>query len=424
MEKAYLGTKTVCVVSPSMYMKICERLARDFKTVYYLNPFYRTTFPKFTDNAIGEGLLETEGVEKINNFWDYVDEIDLFVFPDCGFADWSDYLKSIGKRVWASGKADALELERTETLEYLKELGLPIPKFTEVKGLTNLRKYLKTHENVYVKINVHRGTVETFHSENYDLVMPLLDKLEGELSIIKDTMEFSVFEPIQGTEVGFDSYIINGQYPKEIVYGIEIKDMGWCGHVKPTKKVYSPVMELMDKICPTLKLNGYANFISTEMRVDKTGAYLTDFCCRQPSPVSEVYYELITNFSEILWNGGGGDFIEPIYAASYAMTLVITSDWAMEHGQAVFFPKEIAKWVKLRNYTIVDDIYYVLPDLIDKNECIGVVVAIGKSLEDCAKKINGYAEQIKGHRLKVTCAIVGDMQKEIKKGEEYGIKFD
>ncbi len=418
-----LKDKTVCVVSPGMYMKIAERLARDFKTVYYHNPFYRTTFPKFTDNAIGDGLLETEGVQKINNFWDYIDEIDLFVFPDCGFSDWSDYLKSIGKRVWASGKADQLELERTETLEYLKELGLSIPKYVEVTGLTNLRKYLKTHENVFVKCNVFRGTFETFHSENIDLITPLLDKLEGELSIIKDTMEFSVFEPIEGVEVGFDSYVVDGQYPSNIVYGVEIKDCGWCGHVKPVKKVYAPVMELMDKIAPTLKLNGYANFISTEMRVDRSGAYLTDFCCRMPSPVSEVYYELITNFSDILWHGGNGDFIEPEYAADYAMTLVITSDWATEHGQAVYFPKEISKWVKLRNYTIVDDIYYVLPDLSDKDNCIGVVVAIGNSLEDCAKKINGYADKIKGYRIKVTCAIVGDMQKEIEKGEEYNIKF-
>lgn len=421
MEK--LKDKTVCVVSPGMYMKIAERLARDFKTVYYHNPFYRTTFPKFTDNAIGEGLLETEGVEKINNFWDYIDEIDLFVFPDCGFADWSDYLKSIGKRVWASGKADALELERTETLEYLKELGLEIPKYTEIKGLSNLRKYLKTHEDVYVKTNVHRGTVETFHSANYDLIMPLLDKLEGELGFIKDQMEFSVFTPIEGTEVGFDSYSVAGTYPQNLVYGIEIKDMGWAGHVKPRKDIYAPVIELADKIMPTLELNGYANFISTEMRVDKSGAYLTDFCCRQPSPVSEAYYELITNFSDIIWHGGNGEFIEPKYANSHAMTLVITSDWAMEHGQAVYFPKEIAKWVKLRNYTIVDDIYYVIPNVLDKDECIGVVVAIGNSLEDCAKKINGYADEIKGYRLKVTCAVVGEMEKEIEKGVKFGISF-
>ena len=419
----YLGTKTVCVVSPGMYMAICPRLARDFKTVYYHNPFYRTTFPKFTDNAIGEGLLETEGVTKINNFWDYIDEIDLFVFPDCGFSDWSDYLKSIGKRVWASGKADQLELERTETLEYLKELGLEVPKYTEVKGLTNLRKYLKTHEDVYVKTNVFRGSFETFHSPNYDLIVPVLDKLEAELSFVKDEMEFSIFTPITGIEVGFDGYVVDGKYPSNVVYGIEIKDMGWIGHVKPVGKIFKPVIELMDTISPTLKLNGYANFMSTEMRCDKTGCYLTDFCMRFPSPVSEVYYELISNFSEIIWHGGNNEFIEPIYAAEYGMTLTITSDWSRENGQCIQFPKEIAKNVKLRNYTIVDGVYYVIPNLIDKDDCIGCVVSIGKSLEDCAEKINKYASQIKGHRVTVSCAVISDMEKEIEKGKKLGAIF-
>lgn len=419
----YLGTKTVCVVSPGMYMKISERLARDFKRVLYHDPFWRTTFPRFTDAMVGEGLLKTEGVEKVNNFWDYIDEIDLFVFPDCGFADWSDYLKSIGKRVWASGKCDQLELDRTDTLEYLKELGLKVPEYTEISGLTNLREYLKKHKDVYVKTNIFRGSVETFHSAEYSLIEPLLDKLEGELSAIKDVMEFSVFNPIEGTEVGFDSYSVAGMYPEKLVYGIEIKDMGWAGHVKNRKDVYPPVIELVDKIMPTLKLNGYANFMSTEMRVDHKGAYLTDFCMRQPSPVSEVYYELITNFSEVLWAGGSGEFIEPEYTFNYAMTLVIMSDWAMEHGQAVYFPPEISKWVKLRNYCIVDGIYYVIPNLIDKNDCIGVVVSIGNSLEECATKINKIADQIKGYRVKIPCAVVGEIDKEIEKGKKFKISF-
>jgi hypothetical protein len=160
------------------------------------------------------------------------------------------------------------------------------------------------------------------------------------------------------------------------------------------------------------------------MRVDKKGVgYIQDFCCRQPSPVSECYYELLKNFSEIVWEGADGVLIEPEFAAEYALTLVISSDWAMEHWQAVHFPKEISKWVKLRSYTIIDGTYYIVPNVLDKNDCIGVVVAIGKSLEDCAKKINGYAEEIKGYRVNIPCATVEKMQKEIEAGEKIGIEF-
>ena len=420
----YLGTKTAMVVAPGMYMKCADRLARDFKRVLYHDPFWQSAFPKFTDAQVGENLLEVEGVEKVNNFWDYVDEVDLFVFPDCGYSDWSDYLISIGKRCWASGKADSLELLRIETLEYFKELGLPTPKYQEVKGLDALRIYLQKHKDVYVKLDIFRGSVESFHSADYDLIMPLLDKLEGELGPVKNRMVFSVFQPIEGIELAADLYTVNGQFPSKVALGFEVKDMGWACKIMPYEKLFEPIKDFNAKISETLKINNYRNFFSAEMRVnDKGVGYVTDCCCRQPSPVSEAYYELISNFSEILYYGGNNEFIEPIYAENFAMTLVITCDFAMEHWVGISFPKEIAKYVKLRNYTIVDDVYYVVPNTIDKNDCIGVVVMIGKSLDDCAVKINKVAEQIKGYRVKIPCAVVSDIQDEIKKAIEIGVTW-
>lgn len=416
----YLGTKTVCVISPGIYMKVCERLARDFKRVLYHDPFWKTSpFPNYVPSQAGEGLLETEGVEKINEFWDYVDEIDLFVFPDCGYSDWSDELIRQGKRVWASGKADSFELDRVKTLEYFKELGLETPKYEEVEGLDELREYLQKHKNVYVKLDKFRGLVETFHSESYDLICPLLDKLEGELGPIKNRLKFSIFDPIDGIELALDLYTVNGQYPSNVAVGFEVKDMGWAAKIKPYNSTFKPLQEFNAAISETLKINNYRNFFSAEARVTKEGkAYVTDCCCRQPSPVSEVYYEWITNFSEILWAGGNGEFIEPKYSDAFAMTLVITCDFAMEHWCGIEVPKDISKWVKLRNYTIENGKYYVIPNTIDKNDCVGVVVMTGNSLENCATKINKVADQIKGYRVKITCATVSEIQKEIDKAKE------
>jgi hypothetical protein len=423
MSKEYLGTKTAMVVAPGMYMKCAERLARDFKRVLYHDPFWRTAFPKFTQAQVGEGLLETEGVEKCNNFWDYIDEVDLFVFPDCGFSDWTEYLKSIGKRVWCSGRAEELELERTEGIDYLEQLGLPVPEYEKVKGLTKLRAYLENKKDVYVKTNVFRGSQETFHWEDTKLSSPIIDRLENELSGLKDTMEFSVFKSIDGIEVAYDSYFCGGKHPKKVPFGLEIKDTGWFAKIKDFNDLPEPVKKLIDTISPTLELNGYCNFISPEMCLNGKEGTIRDFCCRFPSPPSESYYELITNFSEILWAGGNNEFIEPEYAAQFVMALVICSEWAKDHIQAVYFPKEISKNVKLRNYAIVDNCYYVIPNEIDKSDCIGVIVAHGKSLADCAEKLNKIAEQVKGYQIKIPCAVVADMQKEIEKAKDIGIKF-
>lgn len=416
-----LSEKTALVVDRGSFMKLAERLGRDFKKVYYFNPCHKSTYPRFPEAMIGRGL-KSENVEWVQDLWDI--EPDIYVFPDTYDGDLQLHLRSLGKRVFGSGKCEELELLRCQTLEFMAELGLPIPDYEEVKGLDNLREYLKANKDVYVKCDRYRGTFETFHSENYKLSEPLLDKLEAELGPAKNLLCFSVFDPIEGVEVAYDGYCIDGQYPNKSLCGIEIKDTGYIGHVKEYSKLYKEVLKINEALSPTLKINQYRNFISPEMRVDKKGiGYIQDFCCRQPSPVSECYYELLKNFSEIVWNGAEGILIEPEFAGEYVMTLVISSDWAKENWQAVYFPKEINNWVKLRSYTIIDGTYYIVPNIIDKNDCIGVVVAIGNSLEDCAKKINSYADQIKGYRISIPCATVEKMQEEIEKSESIGMEF-
>ena len=415
-----LSDKTALVYDRGLFMQIAERLGRDFKRVYYFNPCHKTVFPKFTDAMIGKGL-KSENVEWIEHFWDV--EADLYVFPDTHDGDLQLHLRSLGKRVWGSGKCEELELLRVETLEYLDELGLPTPEYVEIEGLDALREHLKSHSNKYVKVDSFRGTFETFHAINYKLTEPLLDKLEKDLGPSKNLMEFSVFDPIEGVELAYDGFSVDGKYPQNCMFGYEIKDIGYIGHVKPYQKLYPEILKFNEKISETLRINQYRNFISPEMRVsDKGVGYMTDMCARCPSPVSEVYSELLKNFSEIIWFGAEGMLIEPDFEASYAMTLCIESPWAEHNWQAVYMPKEIRQWVKLRNYCKIDGEYYTVP-VPDGSTTIGVVVAIGKSLDDCAAKVNAYADEIKGYGIKIEMAVVDKMQEVIKCGEKIGISF-
>lgn len=417
-----LKDKTALVYDRGLFMQIAERLGRDFGRVLYYNPSHKTVFPKFVDTFIGKGL-QSENVEWIENLWDYADEIDIWVFPDTHDGDLQVYLRSMGKRVFGAGKCEDLELSRVDTLEYLKELGLPTPEYTEVSGLDELREYLKDNKDVYVKVDKYRGSFETFHSDSYKLSEPLLDKLEKDLGPAKNKMQFSVFKPIEGVELAYDGYCIDGQYPSKSLYGIEIKDIGYSGHVKKYKDLFPEILKFNEAIAETLKINQYRCFISPEMRVDKKGiGYMVDACCRLPSPVSECYYELLDNFSDIVWQGADGILVEPEFSAEYVMTLCIESAWAEHHWQAVYFKPEYRRWIKLRNYCKIDGTYYAVP-VPDGSTTIGVVIAVGSSLEDCTKKVNEYADAIKGYGIKIEIAAVDKMQKEISKGAAIGIKF-
>lgn len=421
----YLGTKTICVIDRGSYMELAVRLARDFKRVLLFNPLWKTNYPQIVDATIGEGL---ENVERIDDFYDYIDEIDEFVFPDVLDGDLQVFLREkLGKRVFGSGKCEEIELCRMETKDYLKSLGLPIIPAIELTGATKLKEHLKKVKNKYIKIDYFRGFFETFHHVEWVDTEPWFDEKVYLLGPVKESVNFIVEDAIDGddvVELAFDGFSIDGQYPKKVPLGYEIKDVGWICKVKNYKDLHPAILDFNEKISETLKINSYRNFFSPEIRVGKNGiGYMNDACCRFPSPVSEAYYELITNFSEIIWNGGEGIMVEPEYASSFAMTLVICSDWAKDHWQEVRFPKEIRKWVKLRNYTIIDGIYYVVPNMIDKNDAVGVVVSIGNSLEDCAKKINEYADQIHGYKILIECAVLEKMKKVIEKGEAIGAKF-
>jgi hypothetical protein len=169
-----LRNKSVLIFDYGTFVSFAERLARDFGKVYYYSP-WKSSFPQAKYNAIGEGLV---GVERVNNFWDFADDVDLFIFTDVMDGDLQLHLQSIGKTVWGSRKGEEMELDRIGMKELMKEIGWPVSHYEVVKGMTNLRKYLKEHENVWVKISTYRGDFETFKSVNFDFIETKLNRSE------------------------------------------------------------------------------------------------------------------------------------------------------------------------------------------------------------------------------------------------------
>lgn len=403
------------------FVSFAQRLSREYGHVlYYTN--WKTSFPCSNAALIGEGL---DGIERINNFWDYLDMSDIFFFADCYDGDLQNYLASIGKRVWGARNGDALELDRIATIKLMQQLGLPVPKVKKIIGLPKLREFLKENEGVFVKVSTFRGDFETFGSPNYKIAEPILDELEHRLGAKKLIEEFNVFEGIDAVcETGIDCFTINGQYPKETIFGFEIKDSGYGAKVKPYADISPLITDFNEKIAPTLNMYNYRGFFSTEIRVDKDRVpYMIDFTARLPAPPSSLMQELFANLGEIVWAGAGGEMIEPVFNAQYGIEIIIRSSWAEKNWTAIYFPEEIRQWVKLKNHTIIKGTDYFVPQGNDMCE-IGSVVAIGNSIEDCAEKVKGYIDQIKGYSLDMNAdGIIDKLQHQIDAAETVGIKF-
>ena len=269
---------TTLVVDNGLFVDLAIRLSKDFKKTYYTVPWV-SAFPKMNLGMLGTGFEES--IEVVSDvFGDHFDSIDLFVFPDVYFGPLQEQLVKMGKTVWGGRMGEDLELCREGMKEILTELGQPVGNYEVVKGTAALRSYLKSHKDVFVKINRWRGTFETFHSPNYKAVEPKLDEVEYNLGAFKYVVEFIVEDALNDrVEYGTDAWSIDGKYPSKLFSGVEIKDKGFLGTFADYKDIPKPLVAFNEAIAPTLKAYGYRGFFSSEVRIGKDmEPYMIDFC--------------------------------------------------------------------------------------------------------------------------------------------------
>lgn len=410
-------SRCVAVIDNGLFVEIAVLLSKYFGKVYYYSP-WEGSLPKSNQRLPGYGI---PGVTRINEYWSIKNEVDLWVFPDLYFGQLQLELQSQGKRVWGSRLGEELELYRKDSKEYLKKLGIPIGKYEVVKGLDNLRTFLKTRKDQWVKVSTTRGDFETFHSIDYKNIEPRLDELEHTLGAKKSIMEFIVEEGIpDAVEIGFDGFTIDGNFPKKCLAGIEVKDCSYVGVFKDYKDMPKQILNVNNKLSSTLKKYGYKNWFCTEMRITKDGTgWVIDPLSRFGSPPGELVLMMYSNLPDIFWFGAEGKIIEPIPAGKYGAEILIQSSWVERNWQSVDFPKEIRDNVKLRNLCVIDGQHYVIPS--NGVSGIGAVVCVGNSMEQVIKDVKEYAKQVQGYGIEIDESSLDEADKQYEKLEKFGV---
>jgi phosphoribosylamine-glycine ligase len=418
-ERVDLGTKVAVVVDNGLFIEIARELSKVFKKVYYYMP-WKNGFPKSNQYVVGEGI---EGVERIYDFWDYKDKADIFIFPDIYDGDMQLELLRQGKLVWGSRKGENMELYREQMKEYMKSRGLYVSPYKVVKGLDNLRSYLKEHDDVWVKQNVTRGDFETANSLNYKTFEPVLDEWEHKLGKVKHIKKFIVEKGVKAVETGMDCYTIDGKYPDKTLAGIEVKDLGYVGRIVEYNKLSTKITDFNDKVSPLFNMYGYRGFFSTEIRIsEEHPPYMVDFCARAGSPPNELYQLMYKNLPEIIWYGANGYVIDPETEHEYGVEALIHSSWADQNWQAIDFPEEYRDNIKLRNVCYIDGRYYAVPQSVGLPE-IGAIVAEGDTMDEAIEKVKEIAESIQGHYIEVKIESIDVALKQFEELEKMGVKI-
>lgn len=413
--------KTVMVVDSGLFCSFAECLTRFFGRVLY-HSHWVSQFPKPNLALINTGI---EGVERVDYFWNAVldEDIDLFVFLDVHTGDWQRMLRSMGKRVWGPGMGEEIELFRADAKRMQAKVGLPVGPWKLITGIKALREYLKDKEDKYIKVSKFRGRGESWHWVNMMLSEPKLDEIEGEEGPFADDAEWIVEDSIPTfAEVGYDGYTINGKFPqKNALCGIECKDLGYIGGVMPYSDLPEGVREVNSKLSQVFSAYDYRSFYSSEIRIgEDKKPHLIDSTCRCPSPVSEIYQELFKNLGEILWEGAAGNCVDFEPTAKYAFELLLYSEWARDHWEAIHIPPEAKQWTKLFNQCQRRKTRWIIPSE-SKLIQVGAVIGLGNTIEEAIKTALKHADMVKGTELEVKKDTIPKLLRTLQESKKNGM---
>lgn len=416
-----LKEKTILVWDFGAFSYVAERFAKDYGRVLYYCP-YDESFPRYNKYVIGSGL---ENVQKIDSFWPYYNEIDVWYFSDLYQGKFQQWLKNNGRLVFGSGMGAEMELYRDGMKSLQKDLGLELNEYEVIQGFDNLREYLKNNEDKYVKSNLLRGSMETWHHENYKLSAPVLDELQHSFGIFKDDQTFIVETPIKNAiEYGYDGFCVNGQYPEKTMFGIEVKDSAYAAVFTDYEKLPPPIKDINDKLSDIFKNYDYTGWYSNEVRSFTKGkGTLTDMTCRNAEPPTSLAVEMLENYPMYVWDVANGVVPKVKSKFKYGAQIIMKSDWAREEPQAIYFPAQYKDYVKIKNLVIKDGIHYFVPQIGTQMEEIGAVIGMGSTLKQAIEQAKEIAKEVKGYSLKINGDALDEANEEIEKLSKIGIRL-
>lgn len=394
---------------------MAERFAQDFGQVFY-HSLWQSGFSCSKDFLPGIGL---DNIERVQDFFEIIDKIDMVFFCDVGYGDLQEYLRKQGIPVFGCGRAQVLEIDRRHLKQELKEAGLPTAESRLIRGIDELRKILQKEKDLYVKFSYFRGDMETFHHKDWFASEIWLDNFSLQIGPYGKLATFLIEEPIEGeaVEVGYDSYAVDGVFPENIMWGYEIKDAAFVASTNPLPERLRQNSEAWSEILQSYQ---YRGILSTEVRVTKDNDFLIDATMRCPSPPSEIECALIENFSEIIWEGANGRLIEPVYRARYGAEFILSSDWIVEHPLALRIDRPDQVFIH-GHFRIDGNDYAVVPEEFPE---FGGAVGIGDTLEDAIGAAFEAAESVDGHRVHFEAAAMSEALETIKAGEKLGLTWN
>lgn len=412
--------KILCI-DQGIFVELCNRLADGGKNEvrYYCN--WQKSQPQFSEYAPGTGF---EYLKKEKYFWDSVDWADLIVNFDVLDADIITYLRKIhpNKSIFGSGQGERLEHDRWKLKKLIASMGLPLQKTYHIIGVSKLREFLKTHNDVYIKINIFRQDIESFYAKDFIAIEQRLHSIDMCFGPLADTIEFVAEECIKtDVEVGVDTFFNGNDYTDKSFMAYEYHKSYYIGKVIQTRDLPEPLKETMKAFRPILQKMDYRGALSTEEKiVSLKQHYFLDICSRMQSPASAGYVEWIKNFTEVIYKIGRKEKVNLDIPYKYVGAVFLDSKRGRTEYVHIDVKKEDRDKIKFFSACQVQDKYYG----VKGSETLAVVIAQGNSVDEVLKGLQKNAELVNADDLnKDIMQQIDGIKKVIADGQKIGIQF-
>lgn len=416
-----LSPKTFLVLDYGLFLPIARSLARHYgHRVLYHKLDWQTGFPTINTGIIGDGF---EDIKCVPDIWEVKDQVDCFVFPDIYNQGLQAELRAQGKRVWGSGNAMSLETDRLYFMEQVEKLGLDVAPYDVIKGLANLRVFLKGKKDIYIKMSKWRGSFETKHFRNMDEDSGLLDSWAVRFGGLQDYVTFICFPKIETKlEIGADTYCIDGEWPGQMLHGLEHKDCAYFAAVTEREDMPEELLPIMEAFSPLMKEGKYRCQWSMEVRVADEGNFFLDATCRGGLPSTGSQIMALDNLDEIIFYGAEGQLIEPMYNCLFTCETMVKVHGEINSWSTIDIPEPLKEHLMIAGCCMVNGKPWFPPEPGVVEDEIGWLVATGNTPKEALEAMNALADELPDG-ADADVESLADIIREIEAETEQGIHF-
>jgi len=426
-----LSDKKVLIVDSGLFFNLALHLSQAINPDGFGRVLYHTPFDEdhqSVEEQWGDGFADL-GIHRCNDFWlrmargDKFEEISLFVFPDTGHIGAQVYLESLGHRVVGSKEGQELELYRSRFRKLQSKLGMDVPEYITIKGISRLTQHLAPLENKFLKIDRWRADFETRKWRSWEQDNGLLDKLAVKFGPFKELIDFMVEDEIKtDIEDGGDFLIVNGQAPSHALIGVEKKNQAYCSFIRPYADLDPQITSVLEPLLPTLAKYRYSNFLSTEQRKTKTENVLTDITTRLGFPSGSCQLQAYGNLPQLLYAAGAGESIEIEPACKVVIECLMDHADGFRDWRSIRVEDKLWPWLNPREAMLAGDVLH-FPRNHFHTACIGSINGVGNTVQEAADHLMEVADMLKGQPVEISLDAVRDLVAEINEAEETGINF-